>query len=123
MKEAARDLHAFGPSAVLVKGGHLPADAPGVAPGTAVDVLFDGRKMTVLTGPRVDTANTHGTGCTTASAVAAELAKGAGLREAVAAAKAYVAEALARSAPLAIGRGRQRPMNHGFQVRRTPDPD
>ncbi|KAK9842361.1 hypothetical protein WJX81_008532 [Elliptochloris bilobata] len=116
MKDAARDLHASGPAAVLVKGGHLPADAPGVAANTAVDVLYDGREMTVLVGPRVDTANTHGTGCTTASAVAAELAKGLSMRKAVEAAKAYVAEALARSAPLKIGRGHQRPMNHGFQI-------
>lgn len=85
----------------------------GVGAGMAVDVLYDGREAAVLEGPRVATANTHGTGCTTAAAIAAELAKGAPPAAAVRAAKAYVAEALRRSAPLAIGTGRQRPMNHG----------
>lgn len=85
----------------------------GVGAGLAVDVLYDGREAAVLEGPRVDTGNTHGTGCTTAAAIAAELAKGVELGDAVRAAKAFVAEMLRRSAPLAIGAGRQRPMNHG----------
>jgi len=96
-----------------VQGRPEQPPAAGAGDGMAVDVLYDGREAVELRAPRVDTANTHGTGCTTAAAIAAELAKGATPAAAVAAAKAYVAEALRRSAPLAIGSGRQRPMNHG----------
>ncbi len=78
-----------------------------------MDVLFDGVACHVLAGPRVKTGNTHGTGCTTASAIAAELAKGRSLHDAVRAAKEFVSAALAASAPLAIGVGPQRPLNHG----------
>ena len=83
------------------------------ADGGAVDVLFDGVDCHLLAAPRVDTRNTHGTGCTTASAIAAELAQGRSLLDAVRAAKEYVSAALAASAPLRIGTGMQRPFNHG----------
>ena len=76
-------------------------------------MLFDGDACTMLAGPRVKTGNTHGTGCTTASAIAAELAKGASVPAAVRAAKEYVGCALAASAQLRIGSGAQRPFNHG----------
>ncbi len=79
----------------------------------AQDVLYDGKTAHVLSGPRIDTMNTHGTGCTTASAIAAELAKGASVLSAAHAAKTYVSEALQSSAALQIGTGSQRPFNHG----------
>ena len=76
-------------------------------------MLYDGDTAHVLSGPRIDTQNTHGTGCTTASAIAAELAKGASVPAAARAAKTYVSEALQASVALQIGSGSQRPFNHG----------
>ncbi len=67
----------------------------------------------MLSGPRINTTNTHGTGCTTASAIAAEFAKGATMLSAARAAKTYVSEALHSSTALQIGSGSQRPFNHG----------
>lgn len=80
----------------------------------AQDVLYDGETAHVLSGPRINTMNTHGTGCTTASAIAAELANGASVLAAARAAKTYVSKALQSSAALRIGSGNQRPFNHGF---------
>jgi hydroxymethylpyrimidine/phosphomethylpyrimidine kinase len=98
MHRAARDLHRMGPAAVLVKGG-------GIAGGDeVVDVLFDGRVAVELRVPRVDTRNTHGTGCTLSAALAARLALGDALPEAARGAKAYLTEAL--RAAYAVGRGR-----------------
>src|SRR5690606_3698408 len=99
---AARAIHAFGPQAVLVKGGHLD-DAE------AVDVLFDGAALHAFRSERIATPHTHGTGCTYASAIAAHLARGAALPEAVARAKVYVTEAIRHG--LAIGGGHG-PTNH-----------
>lgn len=82
MEEAARRIHALGPRHVLVKGGHLK-DA-------ATDLLWDGREMIRFTAPRIESRNTHGTGCTYSSAIAAGLALGEVLPEAVRRAKAYV---------------------------------
>ncbi len=96
MRAAARDLRALGPRAVLVKGGALPGDA--------TDVFFDGGRMVDLAQPRVETPNTHGTGCTLSAAVAARLALGDELLDAVRGARAYLTEALRRS--YAVGRGR-----------------
>ncbi len=95
MKAAARELHARGVRAVVVKGGHLPGDA--------VDVFFDGSRMEELRAERIDTANTHGTGCTFAAAIAARLALGHDLRDAVRGAKEYLTEAIRRS--YSVGRG------------------
>jgi hydroxymethylpyrimidine/phosphomethylpyrimidine kinase len=89
---------------VLVKGGH--AKGP-----DAVDILVDGEGELRLAAPRVETGHTHGTGCTLSSAVAAELAKGASLREAVSRAKAYVTGALQGADELRIGKGRG-PVHH-----------
>ncbi len=94
---AARDLHALGPRAVLVKGGAIPGPR-------AVDVLFDGSELVLLSVDRVDTPHTHGTGCTLSAAIAARLALGDGLRDAVAAAKDYLTAGL-RDA-YCVGRGR-----------------
>ena len=86
MEEAARRIHAMGPRYVLVKGGHLKGDA--------TDLLWNGREFTRFTGPRIDSANTHGTGCTFSAAITAGLARGQALGDAIRAAKAYVTRAI-----------------------------
>ncbi|MCC6860427.1 MAG: bifunctional hydroxymethylpyrimidine kinase/phosphomethylpyrimidine kinase [Bryobacterales bacterium] len=101
MREAARRIGDLGPEAVLVKGGHLP--------GTATDVLYWRGEFSDLSGERVETRHTHGTGCTYSAAIAAELARGTPLDEAVFRAKAYIGEAI-RSGP-GLGRG-SGPVNH-----------
>ena len=102
-KEAARAIAALGPRYVVVKGGHFGTDA--------VDVLFDGERFTLLPAKRVATTSTHGTGCTFSSAIAAGLATGKGVGEAVADAKAYVTEAIASAFPVGGGHG---PLHHFF---------
>jgi len=102
---AARVIHALGPQAVLVKGGHLEGESD------AVDVLFDGADVHAFRSERIDTPHTHGTGCTYASAIAAWLARGAALPEAVRRAKAYVTEAIRHGLPLGGGHG---PTSHFY---------
>jgi len=98
-RRAAAAILAMGPQAVLVKGGHLDGEAE------AVDVLLDGEGEGLFRAPRFDTPHTHGTGCTYASAIAANLAKGYAPREAVRRAKAYVTEAVRHALPLGHGHG------------------
>ena len=86
MEEAARRIAKLGPRHVLVKGGHLT--------GEAVDLLFNGREFTAFSAPRIDSGNTHGAGCTFSAAIAAGLARGPPLPEAVRDAKAYVTRAI-----------------------------
>jgi hydroxymethylpyrimidine/phosphomethylpyrimidine kinase len=86
MEEAARRIHALGPRYVLVKGGHLKGDA--------VDLLWNGRAFTEFSAPRVDSPNTHGTGCTFSAAIAAGLARGQALGDSIRSAKAYVTRAI-----------------------------
>ena len=95
MEEAARRIHARGPRHVLVKGGHLK--------GEALDLLFNGRDFTAFHGARVESDNTHGTGCTLSAAITASLAQGRPLGEAVRDAKAYVTRAIREG--FALGRG------------------
>lgn len=95
MRPVAEKIIAMGTKAVLVKGGHLD--------GSADDLLFDGAEEIWFPGARINTKNTHGTGCTLSSSLAANLAKGMSLREAVAASKAYVTTAIEHG--LAIGSG------------------
>lgn len=106
MRDTARALVEAGANAVLVKGGHL-------AGPEAVDVLFDGRTMQVFAAPRIDTPNTHGTGCTLSAAIATGLALGADLFDAVAQAKAYLTEALRHADDLTVGGGHG-PVQHFF---------
>jgi hydroxymethylpyrimidine/phosphomethylpyrimidine kinase len=87
MEEAARRIHALGPRYVLVKGGHLKGDA--------VDLLWNGRELRAFSAPRVDSPNTHGTGCTFSAAIAAGLARGQAIPDAIREAKAYVTKAIA----------------------------
>ena len=105
--EAARALGALGPRLVVVKGGHATADAA----DEAVDVVWDGAELRRLSGPRLDTRNTHGTGCTFAAAITAGLAGGRPVAEAVEEAKAYVGRALAASAGWRLGAGHG-PLDH-----------
>ena len=107
LRAAASALLETGPDAVLVKGGHLSCEEE------AVDVLVDGDEVHVVSAPRIDTPHTHGTGCTYASAIAANLAKGHSLRTAVERAKRYVTGAIRHALPLGHGRG---PTNHFFHL-------
>jgi hydroxymethylpyrimidine/phosphomethylpyrimidine kinase len=101
MERAARAIAALGPAAVIVKGGHLE--------GQAVDVLWWQNEIRYLEAPRYDTRHTHGTGCTFAAAITAELAKGSPLPDAVHKAKQYVSRAIASAPGLGKGFG---PVNH-----------
>ncbi|ERN42799.1 phosphomethylpyrimidine kinase [Rubidibacter lacunae KORDI 51-2] len=107
MQQAAKLIHAFGPRAVLVKGGGMP----GALRGT--DVWFDGDRFEVLQAPVVPTRNNHGTGCTLSAAIAANFARGYEPLTAVRAAKSYVTTALKHA--LDIGRGNG-PVGHFFPL-------
>ena len=108
MEAAARKLVEMGARAVIIKGGHMER---------AVDVLFDGSEMVQLVGDRVKTESTHGTGCTFASAIAAQLASARSLLEAATLAKAYVTKAIEKGYP--IGKGRV-PLDHFYRQRIEP---
>ena len=105
----ARALVNKGCKAALVKGGH--ADTK-----TADDMLFDGQDIRLFSAPRIDTSNTHGTGCTLSSAIAAHLAKGHELPDAVTAAKAYLTAALEASGRLNVGQGQGHGPVHHFHA-------
>jgi hydroxymethylpyrimidine/phosphomethylpyrimidine kinase len=109
MHDAARALVDAGARAALVKGGHLPGDV-------LIDVLYDGRTFDAWEHPRLNTRNTHGTGCTLSAAVTAGLASGRSVRDAVADALDYVRRAIAQAPGL--GKGEHGPLNHGLQGRR-----
>ena len=106
MRRAARFLaESTGARAVLVKGGHFD--------GPATDILFDGSDFAEFTEERIDTTSNHGTGCTLASSIAANLAKGADLPSAVANAKTYVTNAMRAATPIGAGHG---PLNHFYML-------
>jgi hydroxymethylpyrimidine/phosphomethylpyrimidine kinase len=102
-KEAARRLADLGARHIVMKGGHEEGS------DVAVDLLYDGSGFHEFPSPRVHTRHTHGTGCTFAAAVTAELAKGRGVPEAVATAKAFIHAAIEDSLGLGQGHG---PTNH-----------
>ena len=104
MQAQGEKLLALGARAVLIKGGH----GKGVE---SVDLLIEPNAVTRLAAERIDTTNTHGTGCTLSSAIAAGLAKGLDLAEAVRQAKAYVTAAITASDTLSIGKGHG-PVHH-----------
>ena len=105
MKEAARILCEYGAKAVLVKGGDLDGDP--------IDVLFDGNEYTEFPTRRVNSPNTHGTGCTLSSAIAANLALGNDLKSSVRLAKKYVTEAIENS--YTVGKGHS-PVHHFYKL-------
>ncbi len=102
VRRAAKEIVGLGARAVVVKGGHREA-------AEAVDVLYDSNTFHDYSAPRIDTTSTHGTGCTFASAIAAYLARGEPLAEAVGQAKEYLTEALRRAYPIGGGHG---PVHH-----------
>ena len=101
-------------AAVLLKGGHGSGKE-------AVDFLYAAGKITRLAAPRIETPHTHGTGCTLSAAIAALMAQGVVLEEAVRRAKAYVSAALVAGRDLGIGRGNG-PVDHLYALRRQPPP-
>ena len=103
MEEAARALGSLGPRYVVVKGGHLE--------GAAVDVVFDGRGCEHLTAPRIPTKHTHGTGCVFSAAIAAGLARGLPVPEAIRNAKTFITCAIEEALPLGSGHGPANPMH------------
>ena len=105
MERAGQTLLRQGAQVVLVKGGHLDGD-------TIVDVLVSARGVHRFTHPRIDTAATHGTGCTFSAAIAAGLAKGMKLVDAVALAKSYVTLAMQHAYPVGGGAG---PLHHFYR--------
>jgi hydroxymethylpyrimidine/phosphomethylpyrimidine kinase len=105
MERACKEIYSMGPFAVLLKGGHMEGDI-------LVDVFYDGTGFEYLSYKRVPTKNTHGTGCTLASAIAGYLAKGFDLKEAVRKAREYVQGAIEHSLNLGKGHG---PLNHMWQ--------
>lgn len=106
-REQARRLLGLGPRAVLVKGGHA-------AGPNADDLYYDGSKFRTYSAPRIATRNTHGTGCTLASAITAFLVKGLPMEDAIAAAKTYVQGAVEHADRLAIGAGAG-PVSHFYR--------
>jgi len=106
-RQAAKIIHKMGCRNVLIKGGHLLADR-----GT--DLLYDGKFFEVFKGEYINTPHTHGSGCTYASAIAAHLALGKPLSQAVKAAKAYITEAIRHA--LAIGHGKG-PTHHFYFIK------
>jgi hydroxymethylpyrimidine/phosphomethylpyrimidine kinase len=126
-RTAARRIHDMGADAVIITGGHDPENpgprtqelgTPNPEPRTpnpfVIDLLFDGRAFFELRVPRVQSAHTHGTGCTFASAVAAGLALGRELPDAAARAQQYVAGAIAHAPGIGHGRG---PLDHFWEWR------
>jgi len=105
MKEAARVIHRLGAKYVVVKGGHLK--------GMPVDLLYDGTNYTEVKGPRIESKNTHGTGCTFASAIATLLARGDGVDEAVRKAKTFITVAIQSGLNLVKGTGPVNPPANG----------
>ena len=108
MREQGERIRALGASAVLIKGGHAEG-------AEAVDLLIDADGMRRFSGKRHQTMNTHGTGCTLSSAIAAGLAQGMTLDQAVARAKAYVGAAIAAADRLSVGHGHG-PVHHFHEL-------
>ena len=107
MRAHAERLLLLGAQAVLIKGGHGAGEE-------SVDLLVERETMTRFAAPRIETKNTHGTGCTLSSAIAAGLARGLDLVEAVRAAKDYITGAIAASSKLEIGSGHG-PVHHFYR--------
>lgn len=108
MRDAARKIKAFGPRHVLVKGGHLA--------GKPMDLLYDGETFREYVNVRYETPHTHGTGCTYASAIAAGLARGLAVEDAVAAAKEYITGAIRQGLPLGGGHGPVHHFHHLYRL-------
>ncbi|MCA1593157.1 MAG: hydroxymethylpyrimidine/phosphomethylpyrimidine kinase [Acidobacteria bacterium] len=108
MRRAAVLMREMGARAVLVKGGHLRAEA--------LDVLDEGGRVRVFSASRIETTATHGTGCTLAAGIAACLARGMNLEESVGAAKQFVTDAIRQAPRIGHGHG---PINHGVPAQES----
>lgn len=104
-EEAARRIRALGPKWVVIKGGHLEGDP--------VDLVWNGQEMHWLTGPRVASTSTHGTGCTFSAAITALLIRGRDVEDACREAKTYLTGAIQHAEGLGHGHG---PLNHHFRT-------
>jgi hydroxymethylpyrimidine/phosphomethylpyrimidine kinase len=104
MKKSAVEILKMGCKSVLIKGGH--------SVGNATDILYDGKEFRLYSAERINTKNTHGTGCTFSSAIAANLALGADLQQSIERAKNYVTNAIRYSLPFGKGNG---PVNHFWE--------
>ncbi len=107
MKKASQRLRDFGSKFVVMKGGHLRANK-------AIDILYDGKNFTIFETEKIPSQNTHGTGCTFASAISALIAKSLSVEEAVKRAKEYVTEAIKSSYSIGLGHS---PLNHFYMLR------
>ncbi len=104
-RKVAQIIKKMGPRNVLIKGGHIETE------NEAIDILYDGKEFTEFHTKRIETKNTHGTGCTYASAIAAEIAKGNAIKKAIHIAKAYITKAILQADELKLGKGHG-PTNH-----------
>jgi len=107
-RNAAKDLVAMGAKSAVVKGGHLD--------GPATDMVYDGKEFRGFTSKRISSTSTHGTGCTLASAIAAKLAQGCSIKDAVSQAKRYVTASIRNAFPIGSGHG---PLNHFYMYWET----
>lgn len=105
MKKAAESIKKMGPQYVVIKGGHLV--------GEACDILYDGKDFVVFANERINTIHTHGTGCTFSSAIAAGLAKGLHIKDAVFGAKKFITTAIMHGFKLGKGVG---PTHHFYEL-------
>ena len=105
MENAAREIYEMGCKGIIIKGGHRE--------GSALDVLYDGNEFTHFETQRINTKNTHGTGCTFSSAITSGLALGLPIKEAVTNAKEYVTTAIKHSLEIGKGNG---PTNHFYEL-------
>lgn len=105
MKKSADLIRKIGPKYVLIKGGHLD--------GEATDILYDGNEFSYYNSPRINTKNTHGTGCTLSSAIASNLGNGLQMKEAIEKAKLYITGAIENSFPIGKGVG---PVHHFYKL-------
>ncbi len=112
MGRAAQIIGEFGPNFVLIKGGHMR--------GSSDDLLYNGRTMTIFEGKRINSKNTHGTGCSLSSAICANMAKGMDTILAVSEAKKYVETGIANAPDIGCGNG---PLHHFYNLWKTSDPN
>ncbi len=110
MKKAAVTIHNMGAKYVLLKGGHLE--------GEATDVLYTGEGFEYFNSPRIDTKNTHGTGCTLSSAIASNLGKGMSINDGIKKAKEYISVAIMQSFSIGKGVG---PTHHFYELYKKAD--
>lgn len=99
LKNAALKIYSFGPKFIIIKGGH------GSTKNTVTDVLFDGKNFTKFISKKVNTKNTHGTGCTFSAALASQIARGQNIMEAIKTTKKFIKLSLSEGRKLKIGNG------------------